>query len=154
MKTVVIILGIVILILLGIVLFWHPAQGPALSANTATSTLVAESVTSPDGTLTIILPEQVGVLITSPVGIEGQAKGNWFDEASFRVKILDGNGTVLGKGTAQALGNWMTTGTVAFAANIPFTTPKYATGSIVFSSDNPSGLPVNAKTFTLPVSFK
>jgi hypothetical protein len=48
----------------------------------------------------------------------------------------------------------MTTGTVAFSASIPFITPKYATGTIIFAKDNPSGLPQNAKQFDFPVTFK
>lgn len=149
MKIVAIVLAVVIVVLLGIVLFWKPVQGPTVSGN-ATST----AVVSADGTLQITAPA-ANATIASPVGVSGSATGgNWFFEASFPIKILDGDGTVLGQGPAQALGDWMTTGTVGFFANIPFTTARYATGTIVFANANPSGLPKNAKEFRLSVRFK
>jgi len=129
-------LAVVIAVLLGVLVFWSPAEGP---------TKVPEiSVTMP----------KAGDMITSPAGIEGQALGNWFFEASFPIKILDGDGTVLGQGHAQALGDWMTTGTVAFSASIPFTAAHYATGTVLFTNDNPSGDPANQKRFGVEVKFK
>jgi len=134
-------LAVIIFVLLGVLIFWNPAVGPTKIS------------TPPTGDVTISMPI-AGALITSPVGIEGQALGTWFFEASFPVKILDGDGRVLGQGPAQALGEWMTTSTVPFSANIPFMTPKYATGTIVFANDNPSGSPANQKQFTVEVRFK
>jgi hypothetical protein len=143
LKIIAIVMAAVIIVLLGVILFAKPVQGPT----------TAQATFSPDGSIAVSMPPYDGI-IASPVGIEGQAAGTWFFEASFPIKILDGDGTVLGTGTAQALGNWMTTGTVAFSANIPFATPRYATGTIVFSNDNPSGNSANAKQFDFDVRFK
>ena len=135
-KIIAIVLGVIIVILIGVLIFVHPAKGPTITQG-----------------LQISLP-QANAIVTSPAAIEGTVTGGgWFFEASFPIKILDSDGTVLGQGTAQALSDWMSTGTVPFSASIPFTTPHDATGTIVFSKDNPSGAPENDMSFSIPISF-
>jgi hypothetical protein len=154
MKKLVIILGVIILILLGVLLFVNPVRGPeAPPSGRPAPTSTHQAVFSPDGSIAVTSPAPNGV-ITSPVTIEGQANGRWYFEASFPIKILDGDGTVLGQGPAQAQSDWMTTGTVPFKTSIAFKTPKYATGTILFEKDNPSGLPQNAGEFRFRVRFK
>ncbi|NTW13885.1 MAG: hypothetical protein HGA31_02545 [Candidatus Moranbacteria bacterium] len=94
-----------------------------------------------------------GAVITSPVKLTGEAAGNWFSEGSFPVSIVDGNGDMLGSGTAQATGDWMMEGPVPFQAEVTFDPKGAGTGAIVFSKDNPSGLPEHAESFLVPVSF-
>ncbi|MBX4181641.1 GerMN domain-containing protein [Candidatus Parcubacteria bacterium] len=100
-----------------------------------------------------ITSPKVNDTIGSPVTVTGEAKGTWYFEASFPVKILDANGKVLGQGPAQAQGDWMTTNFVPFTATINFTTPTTSTGTVVFEKDNPSGLPENADEVRVPVKF-
>jgi len=134
---------------LGLLIFVNPAKSP-----TVTPTVTTSSTTS-DGHLEIDMPTASQVIFWPMVTIEGKVTGGgWFFEGSFPIKILDGDGTTLGQGTAQALDDWMSTGTVRFTASVNFdTVPRYATGSILFANDNPSGLPQNEKTFSLPVQF-
>src|SRR3989338_2065297 len=40
--------------------------------------------------------------VKSPLSVSGEARGYWFFEASFPVRIFDGNGTELGVIPAQA----------------------------------------------------
>lgn len=91
--------------------------------------------------------------ITSPVKISGQARGYWFFEASFPVKIIDENGAVLGQNIAQTNENWMVEDFVPFALEIYFTESVTKTGYIVLEKDNPSGLPENAEELRWPVKF-
>lgn len=91
--------------------------------------------------------------ITSPVTVEGVARGNWYFEASFPVSILDANGRELSRTAVQAQGEWMTTEFVPFASTINFSTPTTQTGFVVFEKDNPSGLPENAAEYRVPVRF-
>jgi hypothetical protein len=147
LKILVIAFGVIIVVLLGVLLFVSPVQGPTLPLNATSSppTASGPKVTLP-GTNDII---------TSPVSVVGTVTGGgWFFEASFPVKVLDGDGTILGQSPAQAGSEWMTTGTVPFAAHITFKAPKYATGTILLEKDNPSGLPQNAGEFRVPVRFK
>lgn len=91
--------------------------------------------------------------VTSPLGIQGEAVGGWYFEASFPITLKDAHGTVLGQGPAQAIGNWMTTSFVPFAATLPFTTPTTATGTLILQNDNPSGDPAMSKEVDIPVRF-
>jgi len=93
-------------------------------------------------------------IIESPLFIKGDARGFWFFEASFPVKLFDDNGFLLGITTAQALGNWMTEDFVPFNATLPFTVPSAPKGRLILEKDNPSGLPEHADGLTIPVYFK
>ncbi len=94
-----------------------------------------------------------GSTVTSPVTITGQARGLWYFEASFPVKVLDDQGKKIGVGMAQAEGEWMTEDFVPFSATLKFTTTA-SHGSLVLEKDNPSGLPENAAQFVIPVQFQ
>ena len=94
-----------------------------------------------------------GDLVTSPLTVTGQAQGSWYFEASFPVRLLDGQGKEIASTPAQAQGDWMTTGFVPFKATLTFVT-KSRTGSLLFEKDNPSGEPQNAGTITVPVRFQ
>jgi hypothetical protein len=94
-----------------------------------------------------------GAVIQSPLVIEGFAQGTWYFEASFPVKIVDANGTIVGRGIAQAESDWMTEKMVPFSGTITFTSKEGTKGEIVFQKDNPSGLPQNAGELRMPIVF-
>lgn len=91
---------------------------------------------------------------TSPLVVKGRARGNWYFEASFPIRLLDGNGKEIAVGIAQAQGEWMTTEYVRFEATLVFEAPETDTGTLVLEKDNPSGLPENADEFRIPVRFR
>jgi hypothetical protein len=92
--------------------------------------------------------------ISSPVTIAGEARGNWFFEATFPIVIEDANGLAIGQGFAEAQGDWMTNLMVPFAATVFFTLPLgVEQGNIVFKRDNPSGLPANEESVKIPIRF-
>jgi hypothetical protein len=92
--------------------------------------------------------------ISSPLEITGEAKGNWFFEASFPVKIFDDNNFLLGVKPAQALGEWMTEDFVPYESKIFFAVPSTPKGRLVLKKDNPSGLPEYDDELIIPVYFK
>src|SRR3989338_6962652 len=47
--------------------------------------------------------------IESPLTITGEARGNWFFEASFPVVLTNWDGLIFAQGVAQAKSDWMTT---------------------------------------------
>lgn len=102
----------------------------------------------------VVSNPKFGQIIGSPLEVSGKAKGTWFFEASFPVKLLDGNGDVIAIGIAQAQGDWMTENFVPFKAELNFQNPKTKSGTLIFQKDNPSGLPENAGEFKMPVVFK
>ena len=91
--------------------------------------------------------------VTSPLKIEGQARGTWYFEAFFPVKLLDANGKVLAQAPAQAQGDWMSNEYVPFTVTLTFSKPTTPLGTLVLEKDNPSGLPENADEFRIPVYF-
>jgi hypothetical protein len=89
--------------------------------------------------------------VTSPLTIQGKAKGNWFFEAVFPVKLYGANNQLLAQGQAQAQGNWMTTDLVPFTVTLNFTVLTSQTGTLVFHNDNPSGEPQNDHELDMPI---
>ncbi|HTM67858.1 MAG TPA: Gmad2 immunoglobulin-like domain-containing protein [Candidatus Binatia bacterium] len=94
-----------------------------------------------------------GDLVASPLAVSGEARGTWYFEATFPVKLLDADGKVVATGSAQAQGDWMTRDFVPFKATLTFPKPATATGTLVLEKDNPSGLAENAASVSVPVRF-
>jgi len=92
-------------------------------------------------------------VVKSPLRITGEARGTWYFEASFPVKLFDGNGRELAVSPVQALGEWMTTDFVPFDMILVFEAPQTKTGTLRLEKDNPSGLPENDDSVTIPVRF-
>jgi len=91
--------------------------------------------------------------ISSPLTISGQARGTWFFEADFPIKIYDDNGQFLGTAVAQADGDWMTEEFVPFQAELDFNYSMSTSGVLVLEKDNPSGLPEYDDELRVPVKF-
>jgi len=92
--------------------------------------------------------------IESSLVVEGEARGYWFFEASFPVKIFDANNNLLGQTIAQAKSEWMTEDFIPFQATIEFSIPTTETGKLILERDNPSGLPENEDQLIVPILFK
>jgi hypothetical protein len=95
-----------------------------------------------------------GATVSSPLIVTGKARGTWYFEASFPVKIEDALGGLITQGVAQAKGDWMTTEFVPFEATLLFAAPTTDTGFLVLKNDNPSGEPARDKEIRIPISFK
>lgn len=91
--------------------------------------------------------------IRSPLIVQGEARGNWFFEASFPVRLLNETGKEIAIGIAQAGGDWMTEKFVPFTATLRFQEPITGNGTLVLEKDNPSGLPDRADALQIPVVF-
>jgi hypothetical protein len=96
---------------------------------------------------------KVNETIQSPLVVKGKARGNWYFEASFPVRLLDANGKELAVVPAQAKGEWMTTNFVPFEVMLTFDKPATATGTLVLQKDNASGLPEHDASISIPVRF-
>lgn len=94
-----------------------------------------------------------GLTVSSPLRVTGEARGGWYFEADFPVRVLDANGRELGSAPAQAQGEWMTNDFVPFIATVTFSTSTTATGTLVLERSNPSGLPENAAEVRIPIRF-
>ncbi len=92
-----------------------------------------------------------GETIKSPIVLKGQARGYWFFEASFPVELLDSHGKTLVQKSAQAQDDWMTENFVPFLVTLNFTSTTSQSAVIVLHRDNPSGLPENDDSISIPV---
>ena len=90
--------------------------------------------------------------ISSPLTITGEARGTWFFEASFPVRLVDNQGAEIATGIATAQGEWMTEDFVPFSATLTFSTAA-TIGTLILERDNPSGLPENADELRVPVKI-
>jgi hypothetical protein len=98
---------------------------------------------------------QANTEISSPVSISGEARGNWFFEASFPIVITDWDGRIIGEGHAEAQSDWMSENFVPFRASVTFDAPASGSrGAIILRKDNPSGLPENDDAIEVPVTFQ
>lgn len=97
-----------------------------------------------------------GTAISSPLTIQGEARGTWFFEASFPVTLTDWDGLIIAEGYASAEGDWMTENFVPFTATLTFTKPDLyqERGTLILHKDNPSGLPEHDDALEIPVQFK
>ncbi|MEK7619588.1 MAG: Gmad2 immunoglobulin-like domain-containing protein [Patescibacteria group bacterium] len=108
--------------------------------------------------LLVVSHPQIWESISSPASISGQARGQWFFEASFPVRLFDSNGTLVATTIATARPSpgkdWMTPDFVPFTATLEFPRVSSETGMLVFENDNPSGLPEFKREYRLPISFR
>ncbi len=80
----------------------------------------------------------------------GEAPGNWFFEASFPIQVRDKGNNKVGQTTGQAQSDWMTTELVPFTAEITVTGYS-GPATLVLLKDNPSGLPENEDSVSIPI---
>ncbi len=110
----------------------------------------AKQVISPD--IIVSLPKQ-NQTVKSPLAVEGMAKGYWFFEAVFPIKIFDDKGNELAASYVQATGDWMTEELVPFKGEIVFDAGSAGKGILILQNDNPSGLQGKEMKIRIPVIF-
>lgn len=92
--------------------------------------------------------------IRSPLTVRGEARGTWYFEASFGVRLVDNQDKEIAAVPAQALGEWMTTDFVPFEATLSsFYWGSARSGILILEKANPSGLPEQAMSLRIPVRF-
>ena len=94
-----------------------------------------------------------GTKTISPLVVTGRARGNWYFEASFPVRLLDGNGNQIAIAPAQAQGDWMTVDYVPFSVILTFAQPVTTTGTLILQKDNPSGELQFDDFVSIPITF-
>lgn len=92
-------------------------------------------------------------LIVGPLEIQGEARGFWFFEGDFPIKLVDNEGRELGRAMAKSSSSWMTEEFISFEAVLEFSVPAVNKGKLILEKDNPSGLPENEDQLIVPVYF-
>ena len=102
-------------------------------------------------------------IISSPLSVNGEARGQWYFEATFPVTLVDWDGKIIAETHATALGDWMTEEFVPFEATVEFESPAFPgtdvshfsrRGTLILHKDNPSGLPEYDDAIEIPIRFE
>ncbi len=93
--------------------------------------------------------------VSSPLVITGEARGNWYFEATFPIVVVNWDGLIIAEGYAEAQSNWMTEDFVPFKATIKFDKPEYnERGAVILHKANASGLPEHDAAVEIPIRFQ
>lgn len=95
-----------------------------------------------------------GEIISSPLNLEGVARGYWFFEANFGIELTDENYHQITETFATATGEWMTEDWVPFTSRLIFSKPQSRYGYFIFHKANPSGLAEQKMSDTLKIRFQ
>ncbi len=93
-----------------------------------------------------------GDIITSPLHIEGMARGTWFFEGDAPVLLVGVNDRILSEGYITAQGDAQTEEFLPFIGRIEFDDVT-GSGSIILKKNNPSGLPKNDDSLEININF-
>lgn len=91
--------------------------------------------------------------IESPLLVSGSARGSWFFEGEFPVRLKDAEGRVLAYGLAKAQGEWMTPDFVPFKLELTFDPPGTTRGVLVVQKSRQKEGEVY-DGFELPIRFR
>lgn len=81
-----------------------------------------------------------GADVSSPLRIAGEARGVWYFEGDFPIRLFDLGGQEIAVAIAMAQEPWMTVDFVPFEAVLEFDAPADACLVLVLQKDNPSDL--------------
>ena len=148
---------IVAIVLTALVFDWgrKVSQTEEINPNTFPIEDILQSSTSTTDMPIVVNNIKDDQKVSSPITIEGKARGNWFFEATFPVQLVDAEGNIIATTTARAETDWTTTDFVNFTAVLDY--EKSTTTSralIVLSKDNPSDNPEFDQSIFIPVILK
>ncbi len=114
---------------------------------------MAEYASTKGETIRLFSP-QSGDVITSPLSISGEVRGNWSFEADFPIEIWDWQGNVVASGIGTLTDDWMTDEYVLFESTIEFDDADLdGQGMLVLHKDNPSDLEEHDDRLEIPILF-
>ena len=138
-------------IILGLVIVFGGVALVVMPEKTMAPTVDALPIVDPSQqgqpTYTNATPNDIVVTLPFPgavtgksFSVTGKARGYWFFEASFPVRVLDKDGAQIAVGLAAPVdGEWMTTEFVDFEAKLVVPETYMGPATLVLEKDNPSG---------------
>ena len=95
-----------------------------------------------------------GSLVKSPILLEGIARGYWFPEGDFSVKIFDAMGKELGSQMAYATRGGAGEEFILFHATVVFMQSSMKEGVVILKKANPAGFTAMDDELRIPVRFQ
>lgn len=142
----------ILIVLAGVLIFffsYKKTAAPVVPDNTAKITY-----TNSSSDLIVVDLPYPGAVTGKTFSVMGKARGTWYFEASFPVKVLDKNGQVLWQGPAQAQSEWMTDDFVPFKVDVTVPTSYIGPATLVLNKDNPSGEPARDASISFPFTIE
>jgi len=131
----------IVIVVMAVILFTVPAPNPTPAPTPPTPSPTTTPAPFSSENVRVFRPI-AGDNVPRQFTVLGEARGSWFFEASFPIKVVDTNNNQVGTGIAMTAENWMTAEFVPFTAQV--TVENYSgPATLVFLKDNPSGLPEN-----------
>jgi hypothetical protein len=143
----------VILVLAAFACSRQEARSPATDTASADSTIRRVRPAAKAGLIELHHPFP-NDRISSPLVVQGIARGQWYFEASFPVYLVNASGDTIARVPAQAEGEWMTPNFVPFKATLEFTPPAGDSGTLILEKSNASGLPEHDDELRVPIRFR
>lgn len=112
-----------------------------------------------DSNIQVDLP-YIGAVVGKEFSVIGRARGTWFFEGSFPIKVIGQEGRQKGNVLSTAIAqvqngeSWMTEDFVSFKADIKVPDSYIGKATIVLQKDNPSGLAEHDASITVPVTIE
>ena len=153
----------IIIIVLAWFLFTTPAVAPTVPASQATTTAQSTQPTSANSSSVSNAPLDTQVVVTTPLPnatvpheftVAGTAPNQWFDEAVFPMQVRDANDDLIGTSQGQAQGDWTQPGLVTFTSHMTVDASYEGPANLILLKDNPSGLPQNIDSVTIPITVQ
>jgi len=159
---------VIVVILLGIiaVLGWIIMGQPAAivippptptrpqSPTTTTPIPIPATSTPPLSSRVSVAEPAEGATVGGTFMVSGKAPGGWYFEASFPIQVRDADGNVIGRAHGNAQGEWMTNELVRFIATVNIEGAYKGPATLILLRDNPSGLPENDDSVSIPIVIK
>lgn len=92
-----------------------------------------------------------GEAVGTSFSVIGKARGGWYFEASFPLQVLSAQGSLLKEMPVQADGEWMTNEFVPFSETVTLPPGTKGAATLILKNDNPSGLPENDASISIPI---
>jgi len=142
---------LVLILIAGYFLFFNDVKAPVDNIDNS-----IESITYNNASASLIQVELPfpGAVAGKEFSVIGQARGNWFFEASFPIDLLDKDGNILVQTYATAEGDWMTTDFVPFRGEVKAPIEYIGPATLVLKKDNPSDLREHDASISFPITVE
>ena len=132
-----------------------PKTVPTSTSTTSSNPVPAQaSTTAPLSMQVVVATPLLNATTSQTFEVKGSAPGQWFNEATFPIQVRDSGGIIIGTSHGKAQGTWMTTNLVPFSASVSVAKSFHGAAKIILLRDNPSGLPENDDSVTIPIAVE
>ena len=154
--TIVVTILLVIIIALAWILITSPASvhTPAVFSNATTSVPKDQKPQLPLSESVQVQTPGAGATVENTFTIAGSAPNSWYSEAVFPIQVRDVSDNVIGRGQGHAQSDWTIPGAVVFTSSITLDGIYKGAATLILMRDNPSGLPQNDDSVTIPIIVK